>query len=110
MSASSSIFESFKLPIPNPSTVRKMRSLRFSSMSCSSSPSLDAPTLKSPSVARITRLLPPSMKFSLAMRYASLIPAPPAVEPPASRPSIAERIAPLLPPEVDGSTRPAFPA
>lgn len=45
----------------------------------------DTPTLKSPSVARITRLLPPSMKLSCATLYASSMPAPPAVEPPGRR-------------------------
>ena len=44
----------------------EIRERRFSSISRSSSPSLDTPTLKSPSVARMTRLLPPSTKFSRA--------------------------------------------
>jgi hypothetical protein len=39
---------------------------RSFSMSRASSPSLDTPTLKSPSVARITRLIPPSMNAPLA--------------------------------------------
>ena len=36
-----------------------------------SSPWLVTPTLKSPSVARITRLMPPLMKFAAAVSYAS---------------------------------------
>src|ERR1051326_3079852 len=43
----------------------------------------EMPTLKSPSVARMTRLLPSGLKLSVATLYASSIPAPPAVEPPA---------------------------
>ena len=39
---------------------------RLRSISRTSSPSLVVPTLKSPSVARITRLSPPSMKFCRA--------------------------------------------
>ena len=46
---------------------------------------LEAPTLKSPSVARITLLFPFFLKFFSASLYANSIPFPPAVEPPDSK-------------------------
>ena len=57
---------SFRFPMPNPRTVRKMPLSRLSSMRSSSSSRLVTPTLKSPSVASTTRLTPPSMKLSEA--------------------------------------------
>ena len=72
--------------------------------------SLDAPTLKSPSVASITRLFPPSINCASAILYASLIPAPPAVDPPAFNELIAFNMAFLFAPDVGFSTTPAAPA
>ncbi|MCY1506654.1 hypothetical protein D9M68_409080 [compost metagenome] len=70
----------------------------------------ELPTLKSPSVAKITRLFPFLIKFSCAVLYANSIPAPPAVLPPASSFSKASIIVFLLSPEVGGKTIPAAPA
>ena len=53
--------ESLRLPSPKPSTERKTPRSRFCSISRTRSPWLVTPTLKSPSVARMTRLTPPSM-------------------------------------------------
>src|SRR5450631_4542165 len=53
-------------------------------MSWLSSSSDCCPTLKSPSVARITRLVPPFINVLLANLYAARIPASPGVAPPAS--------------------------
>ena len=61
-SAICSIFASCRFPVPKPSTVRKVPLSRFSSMRRTISASLEGPTLKSPSVARMTRLLPSSRK------------------------------------------------
>ena len=73
-------------------------------MSRSIPPLLDSPTLKSPSVASTTRLLPPcqnSPGYFMRNRYS--IPAPLAVEPPACRLSKAKSgIACLFAPEVEG--------
>ena len=51
--------------MPKPSTVRKMPSSRRCSIRRTISASVLTPTLKSPSVARMTRLLPSEMKCSL---------------------------------------------
>ena len=52
--------------MPNPRTVRKTPLLALASIRRTSSPWAVTPTLKSPSVARITRFVPPSMKFATA--------------------------------------------
>ena len=75
--------------MPTPSTDRKMPLARFSSISRVSSPWLVTPTLKSPSVARMTRLMPPLTNCFCAISYASVMPAAPLVDPPASRRAIA---------------------
>ena len=51
------------LPMPKPSTLRKTPLLALASISSTSSSSSVMPTLKSPSVARMTRLVPFLMKF-----------------------------------------------
>src|SRR5262245_37068720 len=71
------------------STERKMPLARFSSISLVKSPWFVTPTLKSPSVARMTRLMPPLKNCSCATWYASVIPAAPFVEPPASSAAMA---------------------
>jgi hypothetical protein len=78
--------------------------LALLSIMFSSSEVDDTPTLKSPSVARITRLFPPLMKLSSAVWYASLMPAAPAV---ASKWSSTSRMAFLSDPLVEDSTRPS---
>ena len=56
-----------KLPLPKPSVVRAMPDLRWSATIVSSEPPSTVPTLKSPSVARITRFTPSSTKARLAI-------------------------------------------
>ena len=84
--------------------------LRFSSIRRVSASRLVTPTLKSPSVARMTRLMPPLTKFSEAIWYASWIPAPPLVEPPAESALMAFWISPGRSPRVAGSATPLEPA
>ena len=67
--------------MPKPRTVRKTLLLAFSSISLISSSRWVMPTLKSPSVARITRLMPSFLKFSAAILYEIWIPSPALVEP-----------------------------
>ncbi|OAD23170.1 secreted protein [Candidatus Thiomargarita nelsonii] len=50
---------------------------------------LTVPTLKSPSVANKTRLMPSLINACSATAYASCMPAPPLVEPPALKRSKA---------------------
>ncbi len=104
------IIRSLRLPRPKPSTDSNTPESRLSSISVVSSSSLTWPTLKSPSVASITRLTPPSTNELSASLYASRMPASPAVLPPASSRSSADRIAALSDALVGSSTVPALPA
>ena len=61
-----------ELPAPKPSTLRNTPLGAFSSMRLTNSLWVVVPTLKSPSVARITRLMPPSMKLSTATPLSSV--------------------------------------
>ena len=58
MSARASSLLSLRFPVPNPITDRNTPLFFSSSMSRVSSPSLVTPTFRSPSVARMMRLLP----------------------------------------------------
>jgi hypothetical protein len=66
LSARVSIVASLVLPLPKPSTVKKTPLLRLSSINRVSSPWLVVPTLKSPSLAKITRLMPPFLNCCCA--------------------------------------------
>ena len=81
--------------MPKPSTVRKTLLLAFSSISLISSSRWVMPMLKSPSVARMTRLMPSCLKCSAATRYAIWSPSPALVPPAAWSWSILERISSL---------------
>jgi hypothetical protein len=77
------------LSASDPSCRRGSSRAELSTVRTSRLPSADQhevgrePTLKSPSVARMTRFVPPLMKPFSARLYASSIPAAPFVEPPA---------------------------
>jgi hypothetical protein len=82
--------------MPKPRTLRYTPCLRWSSMSRVSSPSLLTPTLKSPSVHRMTRLMPPERNDARASWYARSMPAAPLVDPPDSSAASAARIVGLV--------------
>ncbi len=96
--------------MPKPRTLRYTPCLRWSSMSRVSSPSLLTPTLKSPSVHRMTRLMPPERNDARASWYARSMPAAPLVDPPDSSAASAARMSGLCAPEVVGSATPSEPA
>jgi len=86
---SSIIFLSWRFPSPTASVERNTPDFAFSVISLTSSSSLVTPTLKSPSVQRMTRFVPPLMKPFTAVSYANWMPPAPFVEPDARRLSIA---------------------
>src|SRR5690242_5304196 len=92
--------------MPTPRQVRYIPHCLCRATSFSSSSSEVSPTLKSPSVARITLLLPPVMNCDLATRYAARMPASPGVGPPGERSSMDFCIFFLSAPEVGGSQTP----
>ena len=98
------------MPMPNPNTLRKTPLEAFFSIRRINSLLLVVPMLKSPSVARITLLVPSLMKFETATLYASSIPAPPLVLPPERSLSRAAMIFSFRSHEVESSTRPDAPA
>ncbi len=73
--------ESFKFPIPTPRQVNETPVLLSFMISSSRAFSEVSPTLKSPSVASITLLLPPLINVLLASLYAVLIADSPGVSP-----------------------------
>ena len=98
------------MPYPKPKTDKYTPDFLLSTINSSIFLSEEAPTLKSPSVAKITLLFPFFLKFISASLYANSIPLPPAVAPPALRLFKALKIVSFLSPEVGSNTTLAVPA